>query len=136
VVEDKMNRPHGWFKIFDANARRASWDYGSITAMSWNLTRVTYKGYRTVEGWEVAVKRHGQPLRLLDLPHRKGEWALSILADYLSDEARAAELHNDFAALTIRRFTENWELKDSDIDNTLMQVEILRARWRIALARG
>jgi hypothetical protein len=43
---------------------------------------------------------------------------------------------NDFAALTIRRFTADWKLNENDIDNALMEVEILRARWRIALARG
>jgi len=95
-----------------------------------------YKGYWTGEGWEVVVKRPNQPLRLLDLPPRKGEWALSILTDYLGDEGRAASLHNDFAALTIRRFTQDWELSESDIERTLMEVEILRLRWRIALARG
>jgi hypothetical protein len=104
--------------------------------MDWNVPKVTYKGYRTPEGWEVAVKRRGQPLRLLDLPRRAGEWALSILSDYLGDESRAAELQSDFAALTIRRFTADWELSESDIDNTLTEVEILRARLRIALARG
>ena len=51
------------------------------------------------------MERLGQPLRLLDLPLRQGEWALRILTDYLGDEGRAADLHNDFAALTIRRFT-------------------------------
>jgi hypothetical protein len=69
-------------------------------------------------------------------PRRKGEWALCILTHYLGDEDRAADLHNDFAALTIRRFTADWELNENDIDNALMEVEILRARWRIALARG
>ena len=61
---------------------------------------------------------------------------MSILTDYLGDKGRAADLHNDFAALTIRRFTTDWELSESDINNALMEVEILRARWRIALARG
>jgi hypothetical protein len=112
------------------------WDYGHIIAMGWNLPKVTYKGYRTSEGWEVVMKKPGQPLRLLDLPPRKEDWALSILTDYLGDEDRAADLYNDFAALTIRRFTADWELNESDIDNALMEVEILRARWRIALARG
>jgi hypothetical protein len=84
----------------------------------------------------VIVKRSGQPLRPLDLPRRKGEWALSILTDYLGDEDRAADVHHDFAALTIRRFTGDWELSESDIENALMEVEILRARWRFALARG
>ncbi len=104
--------------------------------MGSNLTGVTYKGYRTGESWEVVVKRPGQPLRLLDLPARKGERALSILTDYLGDENRAAELHNDFAALTIRRFTDDWELNQNDVENALTEVEILRARLRIALARG
>jgi hypothetical protein len=104
--------------------------------MGWNLQGVTYKGYRTGEGWEVVVKRAGRRLRLLDLPPRKGEWALNILSDYLGDESRAADLHHDFAALTIRRFTEDWELSGCDIDNALTEVEILRARLRIALARG
>jgi hypothetical protein len=75
-------------------------------------------------------------LRLLDLPVRKGEWALRILTDYLGDERRAADLHHDFAALTIRRFTADWELSESDIDKALTGIEILRARLRIALARG
>jgi hypothetical protein len=112
------------------------WDYGHITAMGWNPPKVTYKGYRTSKGWEVVMERAGQPLRLLDLPRRKGEWALSILTDYLGDEGRAADIHYDFAALTIRRFTEDWELSESDIESALLEVEILRARWRIALARG
>ena len=84
----------------------------------------------------MVVKRPGQPLRLLDLPRREGQWALNILMDYLGDEGRAGDLHQDFAALTIRRFTEDWEMSESDIENTLMEVEILRARWRLALARG
>jgi hypothetical protein len=84
----------------------------------------------------VIVKKPGQPVRPLDLPRRSGEWALSILTDYLGDEARAADLHHDFAALTIRRFTENWELSASDIDAALTEVEILRARWRLVLARA
>jgi len=70
------------------------------------------------------------------LPERKGEWALSILRNYLGDESRAADLYNDFAALTIRRFTADWELSGSDIDNALTEVETLRARLRIALARA
>ena len=104
--------------------------------MGGNLPRVTYEGYRIGEGWEVVVKRPGQPLRLLDLPLRKGEWALRILTDYLGDEGRAADLHTDFAALTIRRFTADWELSESDIEKVLIEIEILRARLRIALARG
>jgi hypothetical protein len=98
--------------------------------------QVTYKGFGTGDGWEVAVKRPGQPLRLLDLPVRKGEWALRILTDYLGDESRAEDLYHDFAALTIRRFTSDWELRENDIDNALTEVEILRARLRIALARN
>ena len=98
--------------------------------------KVTYKGYRTGNGWEVVVKRPGQPLRPLDLPPRKGEWAVSILTDYLDDQGRAADLHNDFAVLTIRRFTADWELSESDIENVLNEVDILRARLHIALARG
>jgi len=100
------------------------------------LSRVTYKGYWTGDGWEVVVKRPSKALRLLDLPARKGQWALSILTDYLDDQDRAANLHDDFAALTIRRFTEDWELSENDIQNVLNEVEILRARLRIALARG
>jgi hypothetical protein len=112
----------------------------AVVSSAWTMglsrAKVIYQGFRTREGWEVVVKRPGQPLRLLDLPRHKGEWALSILTDYLGDERPAEDLHNDFAALTIRRFTENWELSESDIDNALMEVEILRARFRIALARG
>ncbi len=104
--------------------------------MYWNVRKVTYRGYRVAEGWEVVVKRPDQPVRPLDLPRRKGEWAHSILQDYLGDENRAADLHHDFGALTIRRFTENWELNESDIEDALMEVELLRARWRVALARG
>ena len=104
--------------------------------MGLNLSGVMYKGYWTGEGWEVIVKRPGQPFRPLDLPRRKGQWALSILTDCLGDQGRAADLHNDFAALTLRRFTEDWELSESDIEKALNEVEILRARWRIALARG
>lgn len=105
--------------------------------MGWNLAgRVTYKGYWTGHGWEVVVKRPGQRLRLLDLPRHTREWALNILSDYLGDEERASDLHNDFAAIAIRRFSGDWELKESDIEEALMEVEILRARWRMALARG
>jgi hypothetical protein len=104
--------------------------------MGLSPAKVTYRGFRTGQRWEVVVKRAGQPVRLLALPRREGEWALSILADYLGDEARAADLHHDFAGLTIRRFTQDWELSERDIENALMEVEILRARWRIALARG
>jgi hypothetical protein len=104
--------------------------------MAWKLPAVTYKGYRSGEGWEIVVKRPGQPLRLLDLPRRKGEWALSMLTDYLSDEVRAADLHDDFAALTIRRFTGEWELDESDMEYALGEVEVFRARVRLALARG
>lgn len=35
--------------------------------------RVIYRGYRTGEGWEVAVARPGQPLRLLARPARDSE---------------------------------------------------------------
>jgi hypothetical protein len=101
-----------------------------------NQFEVTYKGYWTGAGWEVVVARPDRGPRLLDLPQRKGEWALSVLKNYLGDEGRASDLHNDFAALTIRRFTGDWELSGSDIDNALTEIEILRARWRIALARG
>ena len=111
------------------------WDYEN-TMTIWDLPGVTYKGYWTGEGWEVIVKRTGQPLRPLDLPPRKGEWGLSILTDFLQDQGRAADLHHDFAALTIRRFTADWELSETDIENVLGEVEILRARLRIALARG
>jgi hypothetical protein len=111
--------------------------------MFWNLPggvtytgRVTYKGYWTGEGWEVVVERPGQRLRLLDLPRHAREWALNILIDYLGDEDRAADLHDDFAAITVRRFSGDWELKETDIEEALMEVEILRARWRMALARG
>ena len=104
--------------------------------MGSNQIKVTYRGYWTEAGWEVVVERLGQRPRMLDLPKRKGEWALSILRNYLGDEGRAADLHNDFAALTIRRFTTDWELSETDIDNALIEVEILRARWRIALARA
>jgi hypothetical protein len=103
---------------------------------STNAPGISYKGYWTGDGWEVVVKRPGRPLRMLDLPKRKGEWAQSILLNYLGDEARAEDLHNDFASLTIRRFKSDWELTASDIDKALVEVEILRARLRIALARG
>jgi len=54
----------------------------------------------------------------------------------MGDAGRAADLHHDFAALTIRRFTGDWELSESDMDKALGEIEILRARLRIALARG
>jgi hypothetical protein len=106
------------------------------STMELSLAKVTYQGFRTGAGWEVVVNRPGQRLRLLDLPRRKGEWALNLLRDCLEDEARAADLHNDFAALTIRRFTGDWELSEKDIENVLREIEVLRARLRIALARG
>lgn len=103
-----------------------------------NQTHVnaTYKGFRTAGGWEVVVARPGQPLRLLDLPRHPGEWGLSILTDYLGDPERAAELSADFAEFTINRFTEDWVLGADDVENAIMEVEILRARWRKALLRG
>jgi len=104
--------------------------------MDENLPEITYRGYWIGDGWEVIVKKPGQPLRPLDLPRRKGDWALSILTNYLGDEARAAELHHDFAALTLRRFTGDWELSEGDIDSALMEVDMLRTRWSLALARG
>jgi hypothetical protein len=104
--------------------------------MNRNLTRITYQGFRTGNGWEVAVAKPGQTLRLLDLPSRHGQLALILLTDYLGDQARAADLHQEFASLTIDRFTEDWELTARDIENAIMEVEILRARWRIALMRG
>lgn len=61
---------------------------------------------------------------------------MSILTDYLGDQARAADLHQDFASLTTSRFTEDWELSGSDIDSVLMELEILRAKWRMAIMRG
>jgi hypothetical protein len=99
-------------------------------------SEVTYNGCLTGDGWEIVVKRPGQPLRLLDLHRRARESALSLLSDYLADERRAADLSSDFAALTIRRFTKDWELSGRDIENVLTEIEILRARLRIALARG
>ena len=74
-----------------------------------NQARVTtYEGFRTTSGWEVVVSRPGQPKRLLDPPQRPGEWAVSILTDHLGDPARAADLAEDFAALTLSRFQEDW----------------------------
>ncbi len=78
--------------------------------MNRNLTTISYQGFRTAGGWEVAVAKPGQPLRLLDLPSRPGELALILLTDYLGDPARAADLQQDFTSLTIDRFTEDWEL--------------------------
>ena len=104
--------------------------------MGSGLPGVTYQGYRAGEVWEIVVKRPGQPIRLLDLPQCPAEWALNMLTDYLGDEVRAAEVHHDFAALTSRRFTGDWELSGSDLEQALMEVETLRARLRIALARG
>ena len=76
-------------------------------------------------------------MRLLDLPSRPGELALILLTDYLGDDpARAADLHQDFASLTVDRFTGDWELSAGDIENAIMEVEILRARWRVAITRG
>ena len=54
----------------------------------------------------------------------------------IGDEDRAADLHKDFAALTVRRFSEDWELNESDIEDALMEVEMLRAQFRIAFTRG
>ena len=81
-------------------------------------------------------KRIADLLRLLDLPQRQEEWALRILTDYLGDATRAMDLYQDFAALTIKRFTEDWEMSASEIDDALLEVEVLRARWRIAVMRG
>jgi uncharacterized protein DUF6166 len=99
-------------------------------------TGLNYQGFRTAGGWEVVVRRPGEPPRLLDLPQRQAEWTLRILADYFGDESRAAALHQEFAALTIDRFTEDWELTASGIESALMEIEILRARFRMALMRA
>lgn len=104
--------------------------------MGGNPSGITYQGYRTRDRWEVVVKRPGRGLRLLELPRREDEWGLNILRDYLGDADRAEDLHRDFAGLTLRRFTTDWELSESDIENALAEIEVLRARWRIALARG
>jgi hypothetical protein len=120
----------------DAAGTTSLCDHGNNIMMERNLTKVTYKGYRTGLGWEVVVQRPGQRLRLLQLPRSIGGWARAILTDYLEDESRVADLHEGFDALTVRRFTDDWELSENDIENSLMQVEILRARWRAALMRG
>jgi hypothetical protein len=104
--------------------------------MDLSRSRVTYKGFRTGDSWEVAVARPGQPVRLLDRPRRPQEWALSILRDYLRNPARAEDLYQDFASVTINRFTKDWELSGPEIDNVIIEVEMLRARWRMLLARG
>ncbi|HZS55052.1 MAG TPA: DUF6166 domain-containing protein [Bryobacteraceae bacterium] len=101
-----------------------------------NPNKVTYKGFRIGDGWEVVAARTGQPLRLLDKPRKKEEWSLGILTDYLGDATRAADLYQDFASITINRFTKDWELSESEIDDALFEVEVLRARWRVALMRG
>ena len=101
-----------------------------------SVARVVYQGFRAGEGWEVVVRRPGRPVRLLDPPSPDSKLTLNILVDYLGDEERAAALQRDFSSITRRRFTGDWELSDSDIDKALMEVEILRARLRIALARG
>ena len=98
--------------------------------------RVTYRGYRVGERWEVVVKRQGEPSRPLESPLHPGEWALRILADYLGDERRAQELHAGVAALITRRFTEDWQLSDSDIDDAIRDVEFLNLQWRAILARS
>jgi len=97
---------------------------------------VIYKGFRTSDGWEVAVARPGQPVRLLARPRRPDEWALKILRDYLADPARAKDLYQDFASVTINRFSKDWELSGSEIDTAILEVEMLRARWRMILTRG
>jgi hypothetical protein len=104
--------------------------------MGVSLGKVSYQGFRIGEKWEVVVKRPGQPLRMVDLPRRESQWALSILTDYFGDGVRASDLYQDFAALTLRRFTEDWEMSESDIENALNEIEILRLRWRAVLARG
>jgi hypothetical protein len=45
-------------------------------------------------------------------------------------------LYQDFASVTINRFTKDWELSGPEIDNAIIEVEMLRARWRMLLARG
>jgi hypothetical protein len=104
--------------------------------MDQSRSRVTYKGFRTGDSWEVAVSRSGHPVRLLDRPSRPEEWALSILKDYLGDSLRAEDLYREFASLTINRFTKDWQLSGPEIDNAIIEVEMLRARWRMLLARG
>ncbi len=107
-----------------------------INNMERTLPKVTYQGYRIGEGWEAVVERPGQQLRLLDVPQRKGEWAMNLLTDYLGDERRAADLHLRFRRAYHPPIHRRLGTERKDIDEALTEVEILRARWRIALARG
>ena len=104
--------------------------------MAGDRKRVTYKGFRTADGWEVVAARPSQPLRLLDKPRRQDEWSLSILTDYFDDAIRAADLHQEFASITVDRFTKDWEMSGNEIERALLEVEVLRARWRVSLMRG
>lgn len=104
--------------------------------MEHSRTNVTYQGFRVAAGWEVVVARSGQPLRLLDLPVPPETWSLRILTDYLADPARAADLSEDFSALTVGQFTEDWTLTASNIEAAISEIELLRAKCRMALMRG
>lgn len=82
------------------------------------------------------MSQPGRRLRLLDRAHSMAEMARTILMDYLSDATRADDLAPEFAALSMRQFTEPWRLDGDDIEKWITEVEMLRARWRRSLMRG
>jgi hypothetical protein len=101
-----------------------------------NRARVIYQSIQTAEGWEVVVTQPGQPLRLLDRAQSMPDLARTILTDYLGDASRADDLAPEFAALSMRQFTEPWRLDGADIERWITEVEILRAKWCRLLMRG
>ncbi len=134
-----MIRFNDCFKIFEAGRRRgvlhALWSDAKAgftearvyrsrviigpAAMGVVRSEVTYNGYFTARGWEIVVKETRSTVTSARLaPAHQGIGSLSLLSDYLADESRAADLSSDFAALTIRRFTKDWELSGRDIETS------------------
>ncbi len=88
----------------------------------------TYAGDRTIDGIVVTVD--GEPLdprtELRHFGELGFEWtyegresrqlALAILADHLSDDARAIELSEAFMRAVVAYFDNTWEMTSADVD--------------------
>lgn len=101
-----------------------------------NRARAIYQSIQTAEGWEIVVTQPGHPLRLLDQARSAAGLARTILTDYLGDASRADDLAPEFAALSMRQFTESWRLDGADIERWITEIEMLRAKWSRLSMRG
>jgi hypothetical protein len=93
-----------------------------------------YRGGRSLDGAVVTVD--GKPLSprydLKRLSATGFEWtyegagpaqlALAMLADHLSDDARALALHERFMARVVAELDNSWELNSADIDMALAEL--------------